>query len=41
MPQTGHTLEHYASQADAFAGKAQSFDAALAAQIGAWFSAHR
>jgi pimeloyl-ACP methyl ester carboxylesterase len=41
LPHTGHTLEHYASQADAFAGKALPFDAALAAQIGAWFSAHR
>jgi pimeloyl-ACP methyl ester carboxylesterase len=41
LPQTGHTLEHYASQADAFAGKALPFDAALAAQIGAWFTAHR
>jgi pimeloyl-ACP methyl ester carboxylesterase len=41
LPQTGHTLEHYASQADAFAGKALPFDAARAAQIGAWFSAHR
>jgi pimeloyl-ACP methyl ester carboxylesterase len=41
LPQTGHTLEHYASQADAFAGRALPFDAALAAQIGAWFTAHR
>jgi pimeloyl-ACP methyl ester carboxylesterase len=41
LPQTGHTLEHYASAADAFAGKALPFDAALAARIGAWFTAHR
>jgi pimeloyl-ACP methyl ester carboxylesterase len=41
LPQTGHTLEHYASQADAFAGRALPFDAAPAAQIGAWFTAHR
>ena len=41
LPQTGHTLEHYASQADAFTGKALPFDAASGAQISAWFSAHR
>ncbi|HUL17781.1 MAG TPA: alpha/beta hydrolase [Steroidobacteraceae bacterium] len=41
LPQTGHTLEHDASQADAFAAKALPFDATLAAQIGAWFTAHR
>ena len=41
LPQTGHTLEHYASQADAFTGKALPFDAASGAQISAWFTAHR
>jgi hypothetical protein len=41
LPQTGHTLEHYASQADAFTAKALPFDAAISAQISAWFTAHR
>jgi len=41
LPRTGHTLEHYASLQDAYAGKALAFDAELARQIGAWFTQQR
>jgi pimeloyl-ACP methyl ester carboxylesterase len=41
LPRTGHTLEHYASLEDAFAGKALPFDAELGRQIAAWFAQHR
>jgi pimeloyl-ACP methyl ester carboxylesterase len=41
LPRTGHTLEHYASLEDAYAGKAQPFDAELGRQICAWFAQHR
>ncbi len=41
LPRTGHTLEHYASLEDAFAGRALPFDAQLGRQIAAWFTQHR
>jgi pimeloyl-ACP methyl ester carboxylesterase len=41
LPRTGHTLEHYASLEDAYAGRALPFDAELARQICAWFTQQR
>jgi pimeloyl-ACP methyl ester carboxylesterase len=41
LPATGHTFEHYDSQAQAFAGKAQPFDDRVARLIGDWFLHHR
>jgi pimeloyl-ACP methyl ester carboxylesterase len=41
LPPTGHTLEHYESQAAAFAGEPQPFPERIAALIAAWFSEHR
>ena len=41
LPATGHTFEHYASEADAYAGKTLPFDDRIAARIGTWFAQHR
>jgi len=41
LPQTGHTLEHYASLEAAFAGKQAAFEDAVARRIVAWFEAQR
>jgi pimeloyl-ACP methyl ester carboxylesterase len=41
LPSTGHTFEHYATQASAFAGKALPFDAQAATLIGDWLLRHR
>ena len=41
LPATGHTFEHYASAAQAFAGRAEAFDATIAQRVSAWFMEHR
>jgi pimeloyl-ACP methyl ester carboxylesterase len=39
LPDTGHTFEHYASEADAFAGREQPFNPATAEVIANWLEA--
>jgi pimeloyl-ACP methyl ester carboxylesterase len=39
LPDTGHTFEHYASEADAFAGRELPFDTATADIIANWLEA--
>jgi pimeloyl-ACP methyl ester carboxylesterase len=41
LPATGHTLEHYASQAAAYEGMALPFNNDIASRIGEWFERHR
>lgn len=41
LPGTGHTFEHYDSQAAAFAGRALPYDARIGQRIGDWFTSHR
>ncbi|HXY76330.1 MAG TPA: alpha/beta hydrolase [Steroidobacteraceae bacterium] len=41
LPSSGHTFQHYASQAAAFKGPELPFDASIARRIGEWFAQHR
>lgn len=41
LPATGHSFDHYASMAAAYAGEPLPFDASIAERIGAWFERHR
>jgi pimeloyl-ACP methyl ester carboxylesterase len=41
LPHTGHGLENYASQRDAFDGRQQPFEDALAARVTAWLARHQ
>jgi pimeloyl-ACP methyl ester carboxylesterase len=41
LPHTGHGLENYASLRDAFDGKQQAFEDAIAARVTAWLARHQ